>query len=197
MTHEAVYKTPFRNVIIPLHKGNIGISYSGGADCAILLYALVLNGVVPTTLFYVNTKEPVLLFKGLAFIDDEFGTDLVNRVKRIEMADRKGRYDLYRKIAGCDFLYTGVTQNPSVKVSEWKFTPQRPHTAMVGRYEGLVTPFGTHDKRAPMYLYHYLDALPLLELTRTCPLPEDQEPCGKCFHCGERAWAEAEVKAVL
>jgi hypothetical protein len=192
---DVIYKTPYRNVIIPLHDGMIGISYSGGADSAILLYCLLENGLVPDKIFVVYRKDlkNAAIDDTLIYMETKFGVDLRSRVHEFVLENNLLRKDIYETMEQVDWLYTGVTQNPI----KWDYKgpkPQRPLTAMDNKYRGYATPFVTFDKRATIYLFSLLGVNDLLALTRSCPKHDSIPPCGECFHCNERKWAIAEVQ---
>jgi hypothetical protein len=192
---EIIYKTPYRNVIIPLHDGMTGISYSGGADSVILLYCLLVNGVVPDKIFVVYRKDlkNASIDNTLIYLENKFNVDLRSRVHEFVLENGLLRRDIYETMEQVDWLYTGVTQNPI----NWDYTgpkPMRPLTAMDNKYRGYATPFVTFDKRATIYLYSLLGVNDLLDLTRSCPKHDSIPPCGVCFHCTERKWAIDQVK---
>lgn len=191
---EVIYPTPYRNVLIPIHDGTIGISYSGGADSVILLYLLLLNDLVPDKIFTVYREglKNASIGNTLVWLEQRFSIELQSKEYPFVLTDNKLRRDIYQTMGEMDWLYTGVTQNPI----KWDYTgrsPQRPLTAMDNKYRGYATPFVTFDKRATIYLYDHLGINDLLALTHSCPKHDSQPPCGECFHCSERKWALVEV----
>ena len=192
----AVYKTPYRNVVIPLRwdaKMSI-LTYSGGADSVILLYCLLENGFIPDKLVYVYMDLPGIEHKTKAVMDtitymeNKFNVDLKSRlIHRYQDDQVLARSVAYVDFAEADVIYTGTTQNPPKELIT-AHMPARPPTGIVNNYSKYENPFGTFDKRATVFLYTLLGINDLLELTRSCPvlIPE---PCGRCFHCQERKWA--------
>jgi 7-cyano-7-deazaguanine synthase in queuosine biosynthesis len=192
---EVIYPTPYRNVIIPIHEGQTGISYSGGADSVILMYLLLANGLVPDKIYTVfrNGLKNASISNTLGWLENQFNVELKSREHEFVLIDNKLRRDIYQTMETMDWLYTGVTQNPF----DWDYTgpaPSRPLTAMDNKYRGYATPFVTFDKRATIYLYETLGLSELLELTRSCPKHDSIPACGQCFHCSERAWATRQVE---
>lgn len=191
---EIIYATPYRNVIVPIHEGVIGISYSGGADSVILLYLMLLSELIPDKIYVVFRRgfKNASIDNTLSWLEERFSLELKSRVHEFVLENNLIRKDIHQTMETSDWLYTGVTQNPR----NWDYTgrsPQRPLTAMDNKYRGYATPFVTFDKRATIFLYDSLQVNDLLALTHSCPNPDTEPPCGECFHCSERAWAISEV----
>lgn len=191
---EVIYPTPYRNVILPVHEGMVGIAYSAGADSTLLLYLLLVNDLVPDKLYMTYRKgmKNSSLDNTLTWLENRFGVELKSRSHEFVLENNLLRRDIWKTMGQCDWLYTGVTQNPV----KWDYTgrsPQRPLTAMDNKYRGYATPFVTFDKRATIYLYDELGINDLLALTHSCPKHDIEPPCGECFHCSERKWALDEV----
>lgn len=194
---EVIYQTPYRNVVLPLHEGDVGISYSGGADSVILLYLLLVDGVVPNKIYCTYRKgfKNASIDNTLTWLENRFAVELKSRVHEFVLDNNQLRPDIYATMQQTEWLYTGVTQNPM----NWDYkgrSPARPLTAMDNKYRQYATPFVTFDKRVTVFLYEALGLKDLFDLSHSCPLPDINPPCGQCFHCSERKWALEEVAKI-
>lgn len=187
---EVIYPTPYRNVILQIHEGMTGIAYSGGADSVLLLYLLLENGLVPTKIYmtYRRDLKNSSIDNTLTWLENRFGVELKSKCHEFVLENNLLRKDIWDTMEECDWLYTGVTQNPM----NWDYkgrSPMRPLTAMDNKYRSYSTPFVTFDKRATIFLYEALSINELLALSHSCPHHDSKPPCGECFHCSERKWA--------
>lgn len=181
------YSTNFGIVDIPNHSENIGISCSGGADSAILLYAMVKDGMRPRIFFIekANSKLDALQLC-VDYVNNKFGTALAIEIIGRADSAHNIRPDIIALAANVDYLYTGVTQNPPATING--LAPNRPSPNQAP--SKFVMPFINLDKRASISLYTLFDVKDLLYLTYTCT-QNPVTPCNQCFACNERNWAIA------
>ena len=177
-------KTPYGEVTIPFHNGEIAVSCSGGADSTILLYILAQNPYTQPKVYFIdkaNSSRPALQ-ACLDFINAKLGTTLVieSHPRTYEGHDIRG--EIYTISNKTGYLYTGVTRNPPVSVHDTGI----PDRSLNG-HKHIITPFDSLDKRVTIWLYEYFEVRDLLELTYTCT--ESTPPCNNCFACKERTWA--------
>jgi 7-cyano-7-deazaguanine synthase in queuosine biosynthesis len=181
------YSTPFGMVDVPNHSGNIGISCSGGADSAILLYAMVKDGMSPRVFFIEKANSKLeALQRCVDYINARFGSSLSIEIIGRTDSTHNIRPDIIALAAKVDFLYTGVTQNPPVQING--LPPNRPSPNQPP--SKFIMPFVSIDKRASIYLYNLFGVNDLLDLTYTCT-ENPITPCNQCFACSERNWAIA------
>lgn len=180
-----IYSTPFGTVDVPFYSGNVGISCSGGADSAILLYAMVSQGMLPRIFFIEKANSKLEALQNCVdYINIKFGTSLsIETVGRTE-SSHNIRPDIIGLASKVDYLYTGVTQNPPVEING--LPPNRPSAKQAP--SKFIMPFVALDKRASIHLYSLFGVGELLNLTYTCT-EDPTTPCGKCFACNERNWA--------
>lgn len=187
----AHFDTPFGDINFHLSTGRVGISASGGADSVLILYLMVSYGLSPQIFFIDNSGSSFeALQKCVDYINEEMCTQLtITKVPRRFPEGHSTRRDIVNLATFVDVLFTGVTQNPPVSITEG-ILPNRPaiHTYV----PGFEMPLINFDKRASMYLYKSLELEELLSLTHSCTQNEHIS-CGECFACKERQWAIDEV----
>lgn len=188
MTNPILYETPFGTITIP-KLDNIGISFSGGADSAILLYCLIKAGMNPTIFFLQTYNSKISAAQDcLDFINNHFNTSHKLTVIKHDSMEHNIRPAIINLASNVDYLYTAVTQNPTAYFEG--LPPTRPKPS--NETSKFIMPFLHHDKRATIYLYKLLNVNELLDLSYTCT--ENSEiPCNKCFACNEKRWAIGEV----
>lgn len=200
------------NIEFEIVDGAIGASVSGGADSALMLYFILKYTSKPVHIF-TYAHEDKMLRNPTASIA------VVNRC-----ASLTGNYDLthhliYRKYGNrtelfglpieykskglIDTLYTGITKNPPLSVSNSFLYPNTEHlnrdpdTVRSNKTDFVYMPWTNLDKRdiAKIYRSHNLIDT-LFPVTRSCEWTPKSEGvpdpgmghCGKCWWCEERQW---------
>jgi 7-cyano-7-deazaguanine synthase in queuosine biosynthesis len=187
----------------------VGISLSGGADSAVLLYILLKHLTQPVHIYTFLSEakkavaEPVVDRVIEKCVELSGNTNIVHHKEYIDaqtpaliygiMADRIREKEV-------DIIYTGMTKFPpddvintfNEKLESWlyenrKFSETRP---LYFGNDRFYRPFMNIDKKDIFELYSSLDLLePLYPLTRSCENTDSPlQHCGKCFWCEERHW---------
>lgn len=198
------------SVTLPLliFPGPIGISVSGGADSAILLYILMKYAVDPIHIFTAslsskNNTSPRYAFNVIEQCIKLTGnSNIFHHVHFIESMDHRGNlfngHNYFLKNKLISIVYTAETLMPPLDEFQ-KFknqdyfiykqrTPLKKKPVIDGNF---YCPFRHIDKRQIMSLYlHYNLLETLFPVTRSC---EDiiltEGHCGECLWCEERFWA--------
>lgn len=183
------YPTPYGVIDLPFPQGTKGISCSGGADSSIVLAAMVANGTVPRVFFIDNANSSLKATQAVVdYLNAKYNVNLFIEVVQRTTEGNFIRPDIINLGTMVDFLYTGVTQNPPVHISDTGI-PNRPAQNTTTKF---ITPFLTLDKRASLFLYGLLGVEDMLALTYTCT-QNPIAPCQDCFACREKNWALAEI----
>lgn len=201
------------NTSIDIHSGCIGISASGGADSAILLYILMAN---------LDSHSVLHTFTGQADSGNSGWpskvNDFVKRCTELTGFDRVVQHvfhipgentpsglmaPLY-KLAddpdlALDIMYTGVTSDPPDSVLATFRNPapfyQRRNPNQTRPVYHLnrkwYTPFWNINKMTIANMYQQLSVMgQLFDLTFSCDNNSaDNQHCGHCWWCEERQWA--------
>lgn len=206
-------------VDIPIVKGPIGISVSGGADSVALLYTLLTE--CPDKEFHIYTAiENLKDFRVVA--SPTVGTIIAKIIQRIGY--RKIRHHvtyhnntndafssaemMEKPLNDCENgltggLYTGITSVPPLEYSmSWTDDPSMvkeiqnrlPDESRPLTYRHYVCPLYNYDKSKVAEIYEHYDLMDwLYPLTFSCENPDNtfENPvhCGVCWWCRERAWA--------
>lgn len=180
----------------------VGVFLSGGADSALLLYLL--------THLYPDQKIVLLT---IASEDKQYNVrhalDVIEFIKKhneptnildhvvVIAPDQSQRKDMRnRQVAlltekyGIDFWYSGKTKNPGVEL-ECHEERKLERDADLQEWSdcGTVTnPFYGVDKSHLLEIYRERNLMRLFSLTISCE--KSAIPCGDCWWCHERNWAE-------
>lgn len=184
-----IINTPYGEITIPFYNGDIAVSSSGGADSTILLYILSLNPLnQPRALFIENANSKLeAAINCVNYINEKSGTAIIVEPQSRISTGHELAVEIHANGNKTGYIYTGVTKNPPVIVSETGIP-----TRLQNLHTHIITPFYTVDKRATIWLYKYFKVEDLLDLTYTCT--ESTPPCQLCFACKERNWAINEVE---
>lgn len=195
---------------LPSNIKNIGMKLSGGADSAVVCYALskyiydnkTNQKIIPIT---VNQKgkayQSEYAKKIVTFCEEKFGSIFGEHY--IDTCEDETFYSdvqdalvkkLYNtKVIACHF--TGITANPPKEVYE-SFNRRAPDD----RDQNVIRPLKRNNAYRPLtnfnkqkvkQIYEQYDLLDtLFPLTRSCEKYTDDfnQHCGKCWHCQERYW---------
>lgn len=196
------------DVIIDIHDGPIGISFSGGADSSLLLYILMKHAPGPIHVFTCS-------------LDSKNRSTLINAPRVLsKIIDLTGNYNVYHhfhfvkdgktikelfeqqtqfiKNKTINWLYTGITSNPPFNVQKI-FTEisqenherhpliQRP---VYHQSYPIHTPFTNVNKQIIAKMYTELGIMDsLFTVTRSCEsVTLTEGHCGECWWCQERMW---------
>lgn len=199
----------------PIYPGPIGISLSGGADSAVLLYILMQNTQDPIIAYTWSSKEKSRqtayhAHDVISYCIDHTGNS--NIEQRTIFVDEQNPHEVFNYLVEqknkniVNKVYLGTTQHPPDNIAQtfngridpWTYEDRRSgHTRDIEPYP-YVIPFRNHNKKDIFNLYAELNLVTdLYPLTRSCenvelaqqfPKPFN-EHCGVCWWCEERHWA--------
>jgi 7-cyano-7-deazaguanine synthase in queuosine biosynthesis len=193
---------------LDIHDCPIGVSVSGGADSAILLYLLMKHATTPIHVITCSNQAKANLNPRHAFNVIERCIELTsnrNIKQHTYFVETQTRDNL---IAGMmelidnktvDIMYTGFTANPPLEVTEKFILPlpvdtgsrRDPKTVRpVYSWPTVYTPFTNLSKQQICDLYKSEGVLEsLFPITRSCENPTYKTGhCGECWWCEERKW---------
>lgn len=197
---------------ITIHRGKLGLAFSGGADSAILLYILLSNTKETLHLysFFAEHKkliaEPITERVLQTCIDLTGNNNVVHHkefIKQQTPALIHGLMFNALRTDGLEKMYTGITKFPpdiimdsfdeNIKVNDPYVYEQRKETQVKSEYFGqsdkFYRPFVNLNKKNIFDLYKQFNRFDLYKLTRSCEnINSPHVHCGKCFWCQERAW---------
>ena len=187
----------------------VGISVSGGADSAVLLYVLLKNVTQPLHIYTFLSEakrtvaEPVVDRVINKCVELSGNNNIVHHKEYIDVQTPALIYGIMGdriKQGEVEIIYTGMTKFPpddvintfNEKLESWlyenrKASEERPLYFGDNRF---YRPFMNLDKKDISKLYSSLDLLDsLYPLTRSCEnIYSPDQHCGKCFWCEERLW---------
>jgi hypothetical protein len=196
----------FDAVDVDIHSGKIGVSVSGGADSAVLLFILMKYAPGPIHIFTCSSKEKNRVSPHIAL-------DVIGKC-----ADLTGKQDIHHHtyfvekqtyqtwINGLkpyianktvDIMYTGITALPpdhvlsTFNIRNDLYERRNPNQIRPVYHAGnFYTPFFNLDKQQICEIYKELNILDeLYPLTRSCEdLTLTVGHCGQCWWCQERNW---------
>lgn len=197
---------------VPLYDyPNIGISVSGGADSAALLYILMTH--LPNSHFHIYTfSHKVTSYYNLTnarFVTMRCSelTGFKNYTHHVGYTDQQTLDKLFQAPADdfhkgvFDIFYTGITANPDKEIADGFLSPQQNKlqekrdptvTRSIMLTDHTCTPFTNLNKQDMADIYRELNIFDsLFPYTRSC---ESDNPaalgthCGICWWCKEREW---------
>ena len=210
-------------VNLDIYSGPVGVSCSGGADSAVLLYNIMKNKTddkifIFTTGNNQRNRLNIAVATGVVerCIQLTGNTNIEHHISYCEVQSFETLFPklgFYFKHDVLGIIYTGITENPPVEVSntfklpitETKRNPgiQKSYLHSDGR---IYTPWTNVNKSVIASMYNEDNLInKLFPLTRSCEYcPEDnyfnniEDPglghCGKCWWCEERKWAFGRLK---
>lgn len=203
------------NVYLPIIKGPVGLSLSGGTDSALLLYFLLKHKTDLLTIFTlsdINEKSlpaaqtPLIIQKCVELTGNN------NIIHVIEYKDKKNEDVLfetpikYVKENQINIVYTGFTTNPpddvlstfKNKISDKFYNDRHPSFVKEVIYKEFCAPFSNINKIDISNIYYQHNLMEILfPLTRSCSwseriknttIPVNNEHCKVCWTCEERYW---------
>ena len=196
------------NITIPIYDGPIGISLSGGADSAVLLYILMTNGCGPITAynFAAAAKNRRTMHYSQVVIDrckelTGYTDDIKNETILVEKQKLDFMLGFFRGqiyAGNIKKLYMGTTQHPpddvldtfSDKLDKPVYRDRNAGIERKTESEDFVIPFRNINKKDIAGIYKELGLTDtLFPITRSCENPEWLDGhCGNCWWCEERFW---------
>lgn len=196
------------DLILP--QGTVGLSFSTGADSTLLLYMLLDQTDLPVHLFQVVSRwldccELPIAANILNWFNVKFpGRSVIHTVRYADHADEmrdmlftEPNRALYHNNTIYSFL-TGLTKSPSVQIQAESFPlvlQGHSHlerdsevTHSIRKAPSWYAPMNNLNKQQVYQLYEHYQIQDLWHLTRSCT--QSAEPCGVCWWCTERAWAQ-------
>ena len=192
------------NIDIDIHSEGVGISCSGGADSSLLLYMLMSYASCPIHIFTCASEKkqysnlPVIQSVIKKCIELTGNKNIHHHIHYVDTQTGDNFY-LYSHFKLIKILYTAITQNPPVEVTDTWSESSTEHEErnpniqrdLYHRNNTIYTPFHRINKKTIAEMYRELDLLTsLYPLTRSCEHEELTEGhCGECWWCKERSWA--------
>ncbi len=201
-------------VQIDIVDGPIGVSCSGGADSALLLFLLMKHTQQDIHVFTCSSSEkgrknalvvPLIIEKCIQLTNH---LNVISHSWHVPQQNNDVLFDpqkKYLKMGLIKAVCTGFTANPSVEISNsfsGPATEQEARNPLVFREtwderREFHKPFTNVDKQIIAVLYKSFELIEtLFPLTRSCEsldLKNLNNHCGECWWCNERAWAFGNV----
>ena len=196
---------------IDIQDKPVSLSFSGGADSALLLYILLANTTETLHVYtfasrlkqFRNALAATRVLTACCSLTGNYHVE--HHIVYIDQQSPEAMYPSMRsQLArdGSSCLYTAMTRLPPQSVQEG-FCQQLPPQLIDLRNDQTVrplyyerntryTPFINLNKQDIARMYLHLDLRSrLYPLTRSCegPLGQWDKHCGSCWWCDERAWA--------
>jgi 7-cyano-7-deazaguanine synthase in queuosine biosynthesis len=198
---------------VPVYSGTLGISLSGGADSAVLLYMLMANTTDPIATYTIASRSknkttayyaPKVIERCQELTGHHNVTNTVIEVDVQHIDDMVSAFIMELDAGRIDKIYLGTTQHPSLEVQA-EFTDSLDPETLLMRNAGIkrpieegdfVIPFRNHNKRDIAGIYTALGLTDsLFPITRSCEDPRyTQGHCGKCWWCQERLWGFGRIE---
>lgn len=200
------------NVEFEIVNGPIGASLSGGADSALMLYFILKYTNMPVHIFTYAHEDKMLrnptasmsVINKCASLTGNY--NLIHHIVYRKHGNRTELFGLpteYKAQGLIDTLYTGITKNPPLAVtnsflySTTEHTARDPEVTRPNKEDFVYMPWTNLDKRDLAKIYKSHDLLDsLFPVTRSCEWSPNNEGipdpgmghCGKCWWCEERRW---------
>jgi len=195
-SRDRLWKNDYIQKILLQVPKKVGVSISGGADSALLLYMLCQAGHECVLLTIDRTSRRHQLPYAKAVVDwiqqyypDQINTHYIRTVSEdnIEAERRQIKKEIERK-HDIDTWLNGMTSNPPVKFdSDNERDTRRDKDLTKGGDKKTLRPFYNIDKSVVIALYHSMCIEELLDVSFSCEVSDPA--CGKCWWCEEREWA--------
>lgn len=212
MTEYEIYE----NIKFNMFDGNIGVSVSGGADSALLLYFVLKYSKNKVHVFTFADQKKNIINASVA-INVVNTCTLLTENKNLEhhivYNNKEGldilfqNHELYLEKKIVDYVYTGITKNPPKEATD---TFKEPVPIVAPRDPNVIRnvmwapnwyqPWTNLNKRDLFNIYKKHNLLEtLFPKTRSCEFyTEDTQEmqeymkthkhCGECWWCEERLW---------
>lgn len=205
-------------VNLNIHTGPIGVSCSGGADSSILLYNLMKHCEDKIYIFSTGNNQRSRHNVSVATkvvercIQLTGNSNVEHHISYCEVQQSSTLFPklkYYIKNGIVNVIYTGITENPPVEISnnfklsitETNRNPGIEKKLYHSDNDTFYTPWANVDKRTIAKMYTDNDLLDsLFTYTRSCEYDPTSEyfeniedpgtgHCGECWWCEERQWA--------
>lgn len=193
-------------VNLDIHSGTNGIVVSGGADSAVLLYAILINSHEPLHVYTCSSRQkgnvaPLYAYRVLLKCMELTGN--FNCTHTSYFVDVQNINTLFSPINeqitvnNINLVYTGATALPpdgilaSFKNDSGLYSKRDPNVVRPLYNGKYYAPFFNIDKSKIAEMYRYYGLMDtLFPLTRSCEsLTLREGHCGECWWCEERKWA--------
>jgi 7-cyano-7-deazaguanine synthase in queuosine biosynthesis len=195
------------NIDVPIHPGPVGISLSGGADSAILLYMLMTNVTGPIIAYNFASKAKGRRAPHYALdvigkcIDLTGNNNIQNRTVFVDSQNLTDMITMFKaelNSGKINKMYLGTTQHPADdvlatfndKLDSSTYSIRNAGVVRPTEASGIVMPFINYNKKDIAGIYSALGLTDtLFPLTRSCENPALADGhCGNCWWCEERQW---------
>lgn len=200
------------NIDLIIPDSPVGVTVSGGADSAILLYFILKMTSNPVYIFSVvnqfklgtNAKCSIDVVSKCAELTGNY--NFTHILEYTPMQTKENLFNTPRKFlknGSISYLYTGVTKNPPDNVTETfkrqtsESVHRDPSVTRTEIHENFIMPWTNVDKQTVRRIYENYNLLEsLFPLTRSCEwstnMKNVENPgtghCGECWWCEERLW---------
>lgn len=181
-------------------EGNLGISFSGGADSSLVLYMLMRDHPGEITIFTTSCDrtpkhiEAVMrVYNKCKELTGHTNSTLINT----HIIGSKNKDNLfitpmqYLKEGKLDYVYTGLTANPPIKLNHEEQKVQHREERRKKNIDdnNFYLPFVNENKQTIAILYEEFNLVEsLFPLTFSCVASQTLDHCNACWWCEERKW---------
>ena len=197
------------NVKIPIMKGGLSLSFSGGIESTLLLYLLLQNSynkiyactIVKGKNNKIDEKRSIEALNACVYLTKNKNVEHI--VEYVGLDTEKNSYikkpiELKQK-KYTTYHYTGITANPPKDIADSFIGPEynQDHylrDPLINRKvidDDWITPFWNVDKLKIASIYKELDLMEnLFPFTNSCESNNATllNHCGQCWQCKERQW---------
>lgn len=193
-----------------LPNSTVGISVSGGADSALLLFLMLSQTQLPIQLFsvvsgWLDDCEIEVTKNIIDYMNREFPGRIIGQYIDCSKDPEHMEKILFRRPIQCLYrdqtikaFMNGATKTPTIEEQSHppfghvindsimnKRSPDILHPIKLG--PGWYVPLKNLNKKDIAELYHQHNIMDLFDLTRSCVV--SPQHCGHCWWCAEREWA--------
>lgn len=181
-------------------EGNLGVSFSGGTDSSLVLYMLMLNYPYHITVFNTFWHERTnhnevakRVYEKCKELTGHTNSTMIDT----EINENYSEHNLfvtpmqYQKTGKLDYIYTGLTANPPLKLkySEHKIQKREQRREKNIDDNNFYLPFVNENKKTIAKLYEEFNLMEsLFPLTFSCVVSKTLDHCNACWWCEERKW---------
>jgi len=197
------------NIKIPIMKGGLSLSFSGGIESTLLLYLLLQNSndkiyactIVKGRNNNIDEKRSINALEACVSLTKNKNVEHI--VEHVGLNTKKNSYvqkpiELKQK-KYTTYHYTGITANPPKNIANSFLGAEHNQDhhvrdPLINRKvidNDWITPFWNIDKLKIASIYEELDIMnSLFPFTNSCESDNAKllNHCGKCWQCKERQW---------